>query len=285
MPDALPKMTRRYVATDRGDVHLAEAGTKGDGNTLVMISITSFGGVLLDQALPQLAALGHHVLALDLMGYGRSDRRTDVWLVKDFADNILQALDRLEVTPRGLVCGHFSGWTGIEIAARPQPGLQGLVLDGTPIIPRATREANKLNGPAAPAPWTEDGAHAVAKWKMVYGLIKRLDPNMVLDAAPSMKFRQAYLTLLESVSFDPGTMDAATWFEIEEKLPLVTVPTLVMCGDYDWNLPHHPAIMAALPDAREVRFKGTHPLHELSRPDRAGEYVEQVDRFFNSLTA
>ncbi|WP_373987309.1 alpha/beta fold hydrolase [Duganella sp. BuS-21] len=282
MHNPLPKMSRRYVETDRGDIHLAEAGA-GD-NTLVMLSITSFGGVLLDQALPQLAARGYRVLALDLMGYGRSDRRTDVWRVEDFADNIVQALERLEVTPRGLVCGHFSGWTGIEIASRGHPGLQGLVLDGTPIIARATREANKLKPPAPPAPWTEDGAHAVAKWKMVYGLIKKLDPHMILEASPSMKFRQAYLALLESVSFDPGTMDAATWFEIEEKMPLVRQPTLVMCGDYDWNLPHHPAIVAALPDAREVRFADTHPLHELSRPDRAAEYVEQLDRFFLGLS-
>lgn len=279
--NVLNRATRRYVATDRGDIHLAEAGQ--GHNSLVLLSITSFGGVLLDQALPLLAARGYHVYALDLMGYGRSDRRTDVWRVEDFADNIEQALDRLEVVPRGLVCGHFSSWTGIEIAARGQAGLRGLVLDGTPIIPIATREANKLKPPAPPAPWTEDGAHALAKWNMVYRLIKRLDPDMVLEPSPGMKFRQAYLALLESVSFDPGTMDAATWFDIEQKLPRVAVPTLVMCSDHDWNLPHQPAILAGLPDARELRFTGTHPLHQLSRPERALEYVEPVDAFFRSL--
>lgn len=53
----------------------------------------------------------------------------------------------------------------------------------------------------------------------------------------------------------PGTMNGATWFEIEEKLPLVPVPTLWMCGAYDWNV----------------------------RPDLAIEQVDQVARLIGAL--
>ena len=52
----MPKIIRRFVETERGYVHLQEVvpltTTK---KTLAMLSITSFGGVLTDLVLPQLA--------------------------------------------------------------------------------------------------------------------------------------------------------------------------------------------------------------------------------------
>jgi hypothetical protein len=114
-----------------------------------------------------------------------------------------------------------------------------------------------------------DGSHAPEYWRRAYGILKRLDPGLELQPAPPRRVREAYLALLESLAFEPGTTTAANHFAIEAKLPQVRVPTLVMCSDTDWNLPHHATIVDALLDARPLRLAGVHPLHELGRPDRA----------------
>ena len=82
------KLRKRYVETSRGLVHVQEAGNKG-APALVLITLTSFAAPLLDGVLPALAEHGWHALALDLMGYGRSDKRDGHWMVEDFADNML----------------------------------------------------------------------------------------------------------------------------------------------------------------------------------------------------
>ena len=270
-----------YIPTSRGLVHAQE---RGDGEaTLVILTVTSFGGVVLDAVLPALAERGWRVLALDLMGYGRSDKRNRVWLVEDFADNLLEALAAVDVVPDGLVCGHFSSWIGIEIARRAPPGLAGLMLDGTPYFAAERRATNLANPPAPPRSWDVEGSHALGYWKMAHGLLQKLDPDFVLPAVPDQRFRERYLALLEATMYEPGTMDAANRFDIDRALAALSLPVLLTCSDDDWNLPHQATLKAALPAAREHRFPGVHPLHDLTRGDRSAEYVACVDAFFRTV--
>lgn len=270
-----------YIPTGRGLVHAREHG-QGD-KTLVIITITSFGGVLLDGVLPALADLGWRVLALDLMGYGRSDKRGGAWLVEDFADNMQDALEAYGVVPTGLVCGHFSSWTGIEIARRKPAGLAGLMLDGTPYYDAARRAANLAQPQVPPVAWDVAGSHAQAYWDKTWRLMHRLNPDFVMPAVPDQRLRERYIQLLEVSAFEPGTIEAANRFDIDCALADLALPILLTCSDTDWNLPHHATLKAALPTAREHRFRGVHPLHDLTPGDRSAEYVACVDAFFRPL--
>ena len=276
-------MRKHYVETSRGLVHAQEAGS---GPTLVLVTLTSFAPPLLDRVLPGLADRGWRALALDLMGYGRSDKRSTHWMVEDFADNILEAIAGCGADPVGLVCGHFSCWTGIEIATRHPtvlPALRGLVLDGTPRYTAEQRAALLADGPPAAQPWDEAGGHAMAYWQKVWRILHKLDPQRELDAVPSQRFREAVMALMEASVYEPNTLMAAANFAIEQKLPLVQLPTLVMCSDTDWNLPHHAGIVDALPQARSLRLPGVNPIHDLHAPLRADEYVEHLHRHFSAL--
>ena len=283
------KLRKRYVETSRGLVHVQEAGDAG-APELVLITLTSFAAPLLDGVLPALAEHGWHALALDLMGYGRSDKRDGHWMVEDFADNMLEAIAACGVAPVGLACGHFSSWTGIEIASRKQPdgqpalpSLRGLVLDGTPRVTAQQRSERQAEGPPAATPWDEKGSHALAYWQKVWRIVHQLEPERPLAAVPTQRFRDAVMTLMEASVYEPNTALAAAYFEIEHKLPRVTLPTLVMCSDTDWNLPHHDAIVAALPDARPLRLAGTNPIHAIESPERGAEYAAHLHTFFASL--
>ena len=276
------KIRKHYVETDRGLIHVQEAGS--GPKTLAFINITSWGSVLMDTALPLLAERGYRALNMDIMGYGRSDKRDDgPWYIESFTDNMEQALAGAGVKPAGIVTGHMAGLIGIEFGCRAAPELKGLVIEGTPIHPPEMREANRTNPPAPPTVWSEDGAHAVDYWKRIYGLIKRLDPAFELPANPSRKLRQAYITYLEVGCFEPSTLFGVAHYDAEKKLTEIAVPTLSMCGETDWNAQYQTKIMSLLKNGSEIRWKGPSPLHMMSGPDRSAEYVDAIDKFFAPL--
>ena len=72
----------------------------------------------------------------------------------------------------------------------------------------------------------------------------------------------------------------AAEFDIDAKLALVRNQTVAMCGDYDWNLPHFPRLLAGLANAavEEVRWAGVHPLHDLLDRSRTPAYADVLDR-------
>jgi len=280
------RIRKHYVETSRGLVHVQETGTAVSRPTLALVTLTSFASPLLDTVLPGLARRGWRALALDLMGYGRSDKRQGHWQVEDFADNIVEAVAACGVTPFGLVCGHFSCWTGIEIAARrPRvwPALQGLLLDGAPRYNAEERARMQADGPPAPQPWDVQGGHALAYWNKVWRILHQLAPDVPLAAVPSQRLREAVMCLLEASVHEPNTALAAAHFAIEERLPLVDLPTLVMCSDTDWNLRHFDAIVAALPQPRPLRLAGVNPLHDIGAPERGDEYAAHLHAFFSAL--
>ena len=281
------RLHKRYVETSRGLIHLQESGQGQPA--LVLVTLTSFSAPLLDHVLPALADLGWHALALDIMGYGRSDKRDTHWLVEDFADNILEAIAACGVDPVGLACGHFSSWMGIEIAGRrihgvaALPSLRGLSIDGTPRFTPEQRAERLAAGAPAPTLWDEQGSHAQWYWDKVWRIIHKIDPTRALDPIPTERFRNAVMALMEASVYEPNTALAATSYPLEQKLPLIDLPTLVMCSDTDWNLPDHDHIVAALKDARPLRLAGVNPIHAVDAPERGVEYAEHLHRFFSSI--
>lgn len=272
---------RYFVDTSKGYVHVQDCGV-GD-NVIVFINITSFAAVLMEDVLSQMAARGYRAMTVDMMGYGLSDKKTYLWSMDDLADNVEEALALAGVTAKGYVCGHFAGLVGIELAARGRPDLKGLVIDGTPLITEEA-QANHVFGQATPGiDWDEEGTHMVALWKQASGMILRLNPGMALPAQPSHKFRQACLSYMNVGLFDPKVGDAYAGFPVRTRVKDVKVPVQAMCADTDWNLPNHPWYLENIPDTREVRFPGVHPIHDIERPERTPEYVDVIDSFFASL--
>ena len=91
------------------------------------------------------------------------------------------------------------------------------------------------------------------------------------------------MCLLEASVFEPNTALAAAHFAIEDKLPLLDLPTLVMCSDTDWNLRHFDAIVATLPQPQTLRLAGVNPLHAVDAPERGDEYAAHLDHFFSAI--
>jgi len=100
-------------------------------------------GLLLTQEMHRplardLAALGNHVVTVDLLGHGESDRPRDMWRysMRLFAEQILGLMDHLGIE-RAVVMGTSLGAnTALEIASMAPERLQGMVIE-MPVLDNA----------------------------------------------------------------------------------------------------------------------------------------------------
>lgn len=115
-----------------------------------------------------LAAQGMHVVTLDLLGHGRSDRPVDplAYSVSRFADQVLALLDHLGAE-EAVVCGTSLGANvALEVALAAPGRVRGLVLE-MPVLDNALGAGLLAFGPlmltARYLPWTVSGVRKVAR--------------------------------------------------------------------------------------------------------------------------
>jgi pimeloyl-ACP methyl ester carboxylesterase len=271
----MQKISKHFVGTRGGDIFVQSCGASG--TPVCILNTTSFGCAMMADALPHFEQAGYAVHAIDLLGYGKSDKFSRSYTMAELADIMTDAIHALGLTKTILVSGHYTGLPAIEMAGRSDGLVERLVLDGTPYFPPEKR-ANST--PPTPADWLEDGSHATTHWDHFLQLLQKLNPGMVLPAQPDQRFRQAYIALLEVFAFSPPTMQPLLDFPIEDKLMALPCPTLVLRGGTDWNREHHHQFTSRIPDVSEHLFEGVHPMHDIFKPERAKEYVDVLVPFF-----
>ncbi len=280
-PD-LSHVRKGYVPTRRGEIHYRQCG---EGNvTIVFLHAVSTGGLGFNDVLPCLARSGFRSYAIDLMGYGRSDKRDPgSWRIHDFVENTQEAFERLQVVPTCLVAGHFSGIVALEMAAQSETEVRKLVLDGVPVVAPDRRQLFRDGqSPTTSVEWHEDGRHALSYWKTCFNLLSKVDPTLKLSANPPQALRENYIALLETFLFEPNTMDAVATYEIEQRCHDIKCPTLLVSSDCDWNRPHIETLAAHIPNNKVRIFEGTHPLHQILAPHRSQEYADLICDFLNT---
>jgi pimeloyl-ACP methyl ester carboxylesterase len=96
----------RLVQLDDGDIHVVENGNPGSP-ALLLLSNAAAPTAIWDPVVPVLAS-AHHVIRVDLLGYGRPATPVGGYDVPNWARQLAALLDRLAVT-RVTVIGHSSG--------------------------------------------------------------------------------------------------------------------------------------------------------------------------------
>src|SRR3954452_24022589 len=113
-----------------------------------------------------LAAEGLHVVTLDLLGHGRSDRPSDplVYSMGAFAEQVIALLDHLGA-PEAIIGGTSLGANvSLEVADLDPDRVRGLILE-MPVLDNALEAGllafGSLMFAARFLPWTVDGLRAV----------------------------------------------------------------------------------------------------------------------------
>ncbi|GGS59421.1 proline iminopeptidase [Planobispora rosea] len=247
-----------------------------------------------DYLLPMasLAATGHPVVHYDQLGNGGSTRLPDkgeeFWTVQLFLDELDNLLRHLRITDRYALYGH--SWGGLLAAkhasARPA-GLRGLVIANSPASYPLWRQEMKVLRDQLPAgvdetlrrheeAGTTDTDEYFAAMRVFYDKhVCRVQPWP----------REFFASFME-IHHDPTvyhTMNGPTEFHVigslrdwgvEDCLPDIAVPTLVLSGAYDEATPPTVQPFAdAVPDSRWVVFDESSHVPHLEEPERFTEVM------------
>jgi pimeloyl-ACP methyl ester carboxylesterase len=263
---------RRLVALPAGHMHLREAGA---GPAVLLLHWTPASSRQYAAVVPELAARGWRAVAPDHFGYGLSDPRPGRWLIADYADSVAALMDELDIDDAGVVGGHVSSEIAVELSLRHPIRVRKLVLDGSPVWSRETRE-QVLNVARQPPPkWSEDGAHFAWAWQRALWLQRMWEPGLVLDDAAAERLRGATLDSLLAQQSDDSA-DALKEYDMAAALARVSVPTLAVTATTDPLNNCHAQVMGLVKGAAGHVFEGRHPLHD---PASGAAYAAVLDAF------
>ena len=181
-------VSHRWVEARGMEFHVAEAGEGED----VVLCLHGWPQNWYEwrHLMPELAAAGHRVLAMDLRGYGWSDAPFDPesYAKESMADDVLAVLDELGLDRVKLVAHDWGGWIGFLLGIRaPQRFDRYLAL-------------NILT------PWTETKAMLPHLWRFVYQWVI-LTPGLGYRLHRDGRFVRK---LIVGASTNKGVWDEAT---------------------------------------------------------------------------
>jgi pimeloyl-ACP methyl ester carboxylesterase len=126
------------VVTSSGRRARAATSAQAAGRPLILVH-----GLLLSQEMHRplakaLAARGNHVITVDLLGHGRSDRPRDMWRYSmgAFAEQLLALMDHLELDEAAVMGTSLGANAALEVASRAPERLRGMVIE-MPVLDNA----------------------------------------------------------------------------------------------------------------------------------------------------
>jgi pimeloyl-ACP methyl ester carboxylesterase len=258
---AVDTIRRGFVATRVGRIHYAEAG---QGDPVLCLHQTPRSWDEYRDVLPLLASR-HRAIAMDTIGFGDSDRLEGAHSVERYGQGVVAFLDAIDLDQVALVGHHTGGVVAVEVAATHPKRVRRLVLSGTTCVDEEGRRI-AAGWPAIDAVEPKpDGSHLTELWRkrMPYYPEDRPDllHRLVLDA----------LKVIGQVEDGHVAVDT---YRMEERLPRIHCPVMLVCGTLDWAaFPDQERLAKYLRGARRVEIAAAGvPLVD-HMPERFAEVV------------
>ncbi len=241
-----PSMRRtehQFFATSLGEVHFVDSGPRADV-PVVLLHQTPRSIDEYREVIPILAA-SYRTVAIDNPGYGCSEKPPRQPTVEEYADVVVALLDHIGVAKAHLVGHHTGAILAIDVAARAPERVASLVLSGPPYMNAEMREM--LHRISVQWRVQEDGSHMLEKWEKFFSWTP--DPAVV---------HRVVTDLLRAGKTSEYGHFACADYRMEDTLPLVKAPALVIIGSNDFFAkdPQNAVITETLPNAESVEIEG-----------------------------
>lgn len=274
-------MRRRYIDTSLGQIHVTEAG---DGPAVLLMHWVPLSGEMYRDELAHFAAFGLRALAVDMMGFGRSGRRTGLRSVEQHAQTMEETLSALIARDVVVVGGHYSTPVAVELAqpARANANkVRALVVDGGPLMPPEAFQALLKSARVGSGPGLkDDGSHRSWLWDQAAHTYTVFAPrSFQLDEARLPRVYQFIADFIASgMRQDMAQLQP---YDFAAKLKAVQLPTLVLSAETEPLRASFEPLIACRRECRSHLFPGDHPLHD---PARAGEFARTIAGFASRST-
>ena len=253
--------TSHYLQVNGLKLHYLEAG---QGEAVLLLHGWPTSAYLWRNIIPTLAAT-KRVIALDLAGFGKSDKPLHVRYSFDFyTDLIADFLDQLKITQANLVVHDLGGPVGLMWAVRHYQAVMRLVFLNTLIYPNLSW-ANRLFILATYMPYFKGRLSSPKgiKAAMRIGMSSRLDAEGISAYQEPFQDADSQKALLKTVQ----GLSIKGLKEIAHKLPDFEIPVALIYGEDDRILKDVAQTMQ--------RLKRDMPHAELIPIPEAGHFVQE----------
>ncbi len=215
---------------------------------------------------------GHRVIAIDMLGYGGSDKPDSDYSVESQASLVAQVLAKLDV-PQAVLVGHSLGGKVVTSVAEQSPDLvAGLVLVDT-------APDNSFGGLSGGAKAIRTPLLGQALWRIAPDSVIRR--NVSQGFAPDYDVPDKYVEDVREMTYS-AYKDSATKSEdytdekdLAKRLTEVGKPLLVIFGEEDqiYNARDSLSAYAAIPGAETLLIPGSGHSPQIEAPEKTAEAI------------
>lgn len=257
------QIVSKFLTVKDIKLHYLEAGEK---EVVLMLHGFPTSAYLWRNVMPKIAET-HRVIALDLPGYGQSEKPLNVsYSLNFYSDIITTFLAVLQIEKVHLAVHDLGGPVGLLWAVRAPKSIHSLIFLNTLVYPKFSW-AVVLFTLALKTPITKDwvtSAKGIA-WAMRLGVVNKERINTELLAHYQSPFKEA--STRQALIKSATNFSLKAFKEIEEKLPSFTVPVQIIYGENDRILPKVADTMQ--------RIKTDLPQTELTALPNCGHFLQE----------
>jgi len=235
----LIKIRRGYADTSFGQIHYYDTGSN-DLPPLLLLHQSPQAANMFEAALPILGER-FRAVAIDTLGYGKSDKPDRVLETEDYAQSILDVADALGLG-RFAICGVHTGATfAIQVAIQKSDRVTAVALSAPPLHPPLPHQGAPRRQPRMkpPPPPREDGNHLSELWQARWQVAAPMDPKA---------FQKRFLTAIATGDSSISAYHAVYKYDLTERIKLITCPVFIVYGDRDVETPNIEQVLHLIPD-------------------------------------
>jgi pimeloyl-ACP methyl ester carboxylesterase len=235
---------RGFANTPEGQIHYA---TAGHGKPVLLLHQTPRSWDEYREVLP-LIGKKYWAIAMDTVGFGDSYKPQGKGSIEEYARGVIRLLDAMAISRASIVGHHTGGVIAVEVAASYPERVDKLVLSSTPYVDDEDRERRKTRPPIDEVECKQDGSHLTELWQRRLAFYPKNRPELLA------RF------VIDALKVGEGVEEghrAVSKYIMEEKLPLIKAPTLVLAGTDDpFSFPRMKPLSDNIKGSKTVVIKG-----------------------------